>query len=208
MQTVDAAAHEAATSDLNLLRKPSDTEARAGAYRMGHFKIGPLDITIENPAGSSRHPDWPPLQDHYGYIKGTIGADGDHVDCFVKPGTPLDWHGDVYVVDQSSAAGVFDEHKCMLGYDDRAQATKAYLSNFTPGWVLGRVTTFSFEAFDDWLRQGNTTAPVAKTSLARLLRLHKEFTAPTSATSGIAGYGSSSRKRRKPRPLMYAKNAP
>lgn len=41
---VDVAAHDAATSDLNLLRKPTERQAEAGNYRKGHTSVGGLAI--------------------------------------------------------------------------------------------------------------------------------------------------------------------
>lgn len=200
---IDAAAHQAATSDLNLLRKPTEAQARAGNYRMGHAWVAGLDVTIENPAGSRRRAEWPPLAAHYGYVKGTEGADGDHVDLFVRPGTPDDWTGTIYVIDQIDPQGRFDEHKCMLGFDDERQATQTYLANFTPGWRLGPVTAMSLPTFKDWLRDADTTAPAARKIVALGL-LRKEFTQSSSATSGITAYGNTGDGgRRKRRRALY-----
>jgi hypothetical protein len=166
---VDTAAHDAATSDLNLLRKPTPAQAEAGNYRKGHTRVGGLDIAIENPAGSRRKPEWPPMRAHYGYVKRTLGADGDHVDVFVQPGTPEDWAGDVYVIDQTDGNGGFDEHKCCVGFDSQREAVACYMAHFPSDWELGTVTALSLDAFKDWLRDGDTTKPIA--NVASLLRL-------------------------------------
>jgi len=97
---VDAAAHEAATSPRNDLPDPTPAQREAGNYAKGHVRIAGHAISIENPAGSKRRPEWPALKDHYGYFKGTNAKDGDHVDVFVKPGTLEDYAGDVHVVRQ------------------------------------------------------------------------------------------------------------
>jgi hypothetical protein len=97
---VDAAAHEAATSPRNDLPDPTPAQREAGNYAKGHVRIAGHEISIENPAGSKRRPEWPALKDHYGYFKGTNAKDGDAVDVFVKPGTPEDYAGDVHVVRQ------------------------------------------------------------------------------------------------------------
>ena len=167
---IDDAAHQAATSLMNLLPQPTQAQREAGNYKMGHINVAGLDITIENPAGSQRNPDWPAMKDHYGYVKGTDGADGDEVDIFVKPGIPSDWTGSVFVIDQVDADGVFDEHKCMVGYDNEADATASYLSNFTPGWRLGTVTPMSLDEFKAWLASEATSDPVSKASLAALVK--------------------------------------
>jgi len=98
---VDRAAHEAATSPRNDLPEPTAAQKEAGNYAKGHVSIGGHEISIENPAGSRRRPEWPVLRDHYGYLKGTKGADGDQVDVFVKPGTLADYAGPVFVVRQN-----------------------------------------------------------------------------------------------------------
>lgn len=165
---VDAAAHDAATSDLNLLRKPTERQAEAGNYRKGHTRVGGLSIAIENPAGSRRRPAWPPMVAHYGYVKRTAGADGDAVDVFVQPATPNDWDGTVFVIDQTDGEGGFDEHKCMLGYDDQASAMRAYAAHFPDGWEIGPVTALSLAEFKAWLSDGGTTGPLAKLAKVRL----------------------------------------
>lgn len=171
-QYVDTAAHSSATSDLNLLRAPTEGQIRAGTYKKGHWRISGLNITIENPAGSKRRPEWPELTAHYGYVKGTEGADGDQVDVFVKPSTPNDWAGTVYVIDQLAEDGSFDEHKCMIGWKDQDAAEKAYMGNYTKGWKLGKVTAVPWADFKQWLK-GDTTGPMSKslrTSLPALLK--------------------------------------
>ncbi|MGH2343544.1 hypothetical protein ACRC7T_18960, partial [Segnochrobactraceae bacterium EtOH-i3] len=44
----DAAAHEAATSPRNDRPEPTQAQKEAGNYRLGHLKIGGLDISVEN----------------------------------------------------------------------------------------------------------------------------------------------------------------
>ncbi len=51
---VDYAAHDAATSPVNELPEPTQAQKEAGNYQMGHVRIGGLDISVENPAGSTR----------------------------------------------------------------------------------------------------------------------------------------------------------
>ena len=150
--TVDRDAHQAATSTMNDLADPSDAQKRAGNYRMGHTTIAGLDITIENPSGSRRRPEWSPMSDHYGYIRGTVGFDKDHLDVFVKPGTPADYAGPVFVVNQANSAGDFDEHKCMIGWESEETALAGYLSNYTSGQAnrVISVATMSIDEFKSW----------------------------------------------------------
>jgi hypothetical protein len=130
----------------------SPSQLSAGNYKKGHMNINGLDISIENPAGSHRRPEWPPLKHHYGYIKGTVGNDGDQVDVFVKAGISEDYDGHVYVVNQKKADGTFDEHKVMLGWDDPHHAEQAYLENYTPGWDrIMSINKYTFPEFKQWI---------------------------------------------------------
>lgn len=157
---VDVAAHEAATSPRNDLPRPTEAQIQAGVYKKGHVRIAGLDISIENPEGTKRRPEWPTLKSHYGNIRKTEGGDGEQVDVFVKPGTTPDYAGPVFVVDQSKASGEFDEHKTMLGWPDEAAAKAAYAENYTPGWKVGPIRGFrSVDEFRDWLRSADTTKP-------------------------------------------------
>ncbi len=74
----------------------------------------------------------------YGYIRGTKGADDDHIDVFLS--SDIDgWNGrKVFVVDQYNPDGTFDEHKVMLGFNVRDEAFSAYLSNYEKDWGKGR----------------------------------------------------------------------
>lgn len=177
---IDAAAHDAATSPLNLKRTPTEAQAAAGNYPKGHTKVAGLPITIENAAGSRRRPEWPPLTAHYGYVRGTVGADGDHVDVFLRQGTPNDWTGPVFVVDQTDAEGAFDEHKCLIGWTDQRDAERAYLGNYDRGWRLGPVSRMTAEEFRAWVRTGDHTQPLAPALWEKVLSgiLAKALPAP------------------------------
>lgn len=150
--SVDGKAHEAATSTKNDLAHPSDEQKEAGNYKKGHVKVSGLDIAIENPAGSKRRAEWPALKSHYGYLKGTIGYDKDHLDVFIKPGTSLDWSGEVWVVNQLDKNGKFDEHKVMIGFGSFKEAEQAYLENYTPGQRdnVDSLVPMSMDEFKRW----------------------------------------------------------
>jgi Inorganic Pyrophosphatase len=160
--SIDRAAHGAATSLRNDLAEPTARQKHAGNYPKGHLTIGGLSVSIENPAGSKRRPEWPTLRSHYGYIRLTRGADGEQVDCFVRVGTDESWSGPVFVVDQVKLDGSFDEHKVMIGWRSRQKAIAAYLVNFTLGWQLGEVTRLDWADFKAWVETGWQTEPVAE----------------------------------------------
>ena len=135
---------------------PSQAQITAGNYKKGHLLINGLNISIENSAGTKRRPEWPALNHHYGYIRGTTGNDGDHTDCFVRNQISKDYDGDVFVINQNKSDGSFDEHKCMIGWSSEWEAKAAYLENYTKGWSgIGSIKKFSFDEFKQWVRQGN-----------------------------------------------------
>lgn len=153
-------------------RKPTDGQKDAGNYAKGHVRIHGLDVAIENPKGGSRSgvdkggKAWKvTMPAHYGYVKGTEGKDGDHVDVYIgpEPDAPA-----VFVVDQVDAdSGRFDEHKCMLGFRDQTSAVAAYKKAFSDGRGGDRisgVTKMSIPAFKAWLRSGKTKKPLSAES--------------------------------------------
>ncbi len=152
-KSVDRAAAEAA--------KPTEAQADAGNYKKGHVRLGGLGISIENEAGSKRRPEWPALNAHYGYVKGTEGKDGDHLDVFIKPGTPRNYDGPVFVVNQTNAKGGFDEHKAMIGWPNEEAALAAYKENYTPGWdrFTGLGDYADMGEFKRWIKNADLTKP-------------------------------------------------
>lgn len=145
---------------------PTDAQKEAGNYKKGHIKIDGFDITIENPRGSERSGvdaggnAWSvTMNNTYGYIRGTEGVDGDHIDVFLG-----DTGNGVYVVDQVNEDGSFDEHKVMYGFASMDEAKEAYLSNYSPGWKgLGNITGVSKETFKEWIDSSHRkTKPFAE----------------------------------------------
>ena len=146
----------------NTDKNPSQAQKESGNYRKGHIRFGGYNYTIENPQGSYRSgvdengKKWKQkMNNTYGYILGTKGKDGDHLDMFINDKADLDsWNGNVYVVDQVLPDGSFDEHKVMYGFDSEEEARKAYLSNYEQDWQgLGNITGVSKEDFDRWLEK-------------------------------------------------------
>lgn len=145
--------------------EPTEAQKKAGNYKKGHLTFGGYNFTVETPKGTTRSgkdeqgKSWSvTMHDTYGYILGKIGVDGDHIDMFINDAADLDtFDGNVYVVDQvNPESGEFDEHKVMYGYPDEAAATKAYLSNYSPGWKgLGKVTSVPKATFDKWLESSD-----------------------------------------------------
>lgn len=200
---------------------PTAAQAEAGNYRKGHTRIAGLDISIENPAGSTRfgrvdpaevrqraekhtgrvrrdllsaassleagdietgnrtlellgrrqglgetselaRRAWAsPMNSHYGYLRGVVGKDKDHLDVFVRPGTPPEYDGPVHVVNQTTRAGRFDEHKVMLGWPEREDAVRAYADSYSPDALHYKdVVSFdNVDAFKRWLRESDKRKP-------------------------------------------------
>lgn len=146
---------------------PTEAQKDSGNYAMGHVKLQGLDITIENPAGSTRtgvdkngKPWSSQIMHTYGYIKGSTAKDGDHIDVFLGP-QAADGQS-VFVVDQIDPdTGRYDEAKALVGFADGQAALEGYLSNYEAGWRgAGAMTEMSMPEFKAWLAKGNTKKPL------------------------------------------------
>lgn len=113
-----------------------------------------IPLSIENPRGTMRHgPKWTQtMADHYGFIAGTIGADGDEIDAFL--GQDLDSRK-IFVIDQvNPETREFDEHKVVFGFSDIMSAVKGYERNYQKGWTgMGHIQEMSMEEFGQWKQQ-------------------------------------------------------
>lgn len=150
-----------ATASAEVNTEPTEAQKEAGNYKKGHVQVGTFDITIEQPQGSVRKgtdadgKQWESkMNNTYGYIRGAVGVDGDHIDVFLS--NDIDgWNGrKVFVVDQYNPDGSFDEHKVMLGFNDADEAKSDYLANYEKGWEDGRridVTAVNLEDFEKWI---------------------------------------------------------
>lgn len=150
-----------ATASAEVNTEPTEAQKEAGNYKKGHVQVGTFDITIEQPQGSVRKgtdadgKQWEnKMNNTYGYIRGTVGVDGDRIDVFLS--NDIDgWDGrKVFVVDQYNPDGSFDEHKVMLGFNDADEAKGDYLANYERGWENGRridVSAVNLEDFEKWI---------------------------------------------------------
>lgn len=154
-------------------QNPTEAQKEAGNYKKGHVRIGQFNITVENPKGSMRrgtdangNPWETTMQNTYGYIRGTEGVDGDHIDVFLT--NDIDgWNGRrVYIVDQYNEDGTFDEHKVMLGFNDEDDARNAYFANYSDDWANKRkivMTSANLEDFEKWINSSHRkTKPFAE----------------------------------------------
>lgn len=156
--------------------EPTEAQIESGTYAKGHVHWNGLDITIENPRGSTRRgrdnsgKSWScKMRNSYGYIRRNYhdgerhapkGGDGEHVDVFLAK------HPDssvVFVVDQvDPSTGAFDEHKCILGATSKTEAKETYLANYAENWKgCGDITALTLPQFKAWLKNGDLEKPLA-----------------------------------------------
>jgi hypothetical protein len=145
--------------------EPTDAQKEAGNYAKGHLSLHGFNLSIENPKGSTRTgtskkgKKWSSkLRHDYGYIRGTVGKDKDHLDIFIgkKPDSKSVW-----VIDQKNPdTGVFDEHKIILGATSEEDARAIYAANYPKGWKgLQRITATDVDMLKGWIASGKTTKP-------------------------------------------------
>lgn len=174
---------------------PTEAQKKAGNYKMGHVKVGAFDVTIENPKGSERSgtdangKKWSvKMKNTYGYIRGTEGVDGDHIDVFLAEDMDK-WDGKyVFVVDQYNPDGTFDEHKVMLGFNSMEEARSAYLSNYEKGWENGRrivVARIKTDDFQKWVDSSHRkTKPFAHYVIAGAADVSDNEKKPSASKKG------------------------
>lgn len=167
-----------ALADLRAARRatntnPTEAQAEAGNYAKGKVWLHDLEIALENPKGSVRSgvsksgKKWSnTLRHDYGYIKGTVGADKDHLDVFIGPDLDSEY---VVIVNQIDPdTGKLDEHKVMLGFQNEAAATEGYKSNYAKGWQgLGSSCCMTIGQFHTWLETGDMQKPATAPGAAK-----------------------------------------
>lgn len=191
-QTVD---EKIAEEEKKVDANPTEGQKEVGNYKKGHVRIDGYDITIEQPKGSVRRgtdangKQWEQMMNNtYGYIRGTEGVDGDHIDIFLSD-NPTE--GNVYVVDQVNSDGSFDEHKVMYGFNSADEARNAYLSNYEEGWQgLGTITEVSKEEFKKWVESSHRkTKPFAEYKSVNAIGAQNEESADKAMPiQGLQGY--------------------
>lgn len=125
----------------------------------GRIDFRGLPVSIE--AGRSRVREWFNPQDGtqgmsrmtipYGYIRGTMGVDGDQVDVFVGPDHSADT---VYVVHTTKAPDFtgYDEDKCFVGVNSPEEAMRYFLAAYDQPKFFGSMSIFSLDEFKEALK--------------------------------------------------------
>lgn len=112
-------------------------KAHATRRLAGRLKWRGLHISLEHQAGGvrrGRDADGKAWETHmkvpYGYVRGTEGEDGDHLDCFVRE-DGLDTCQDVFVVHTvKPGTREYDEDKCFIGFTSSAQALACFRDHY------------------------------------------------------------------------------
>ena len=178
-----------ANTDIN----PTEAQKEAGNYKKGHVRVGTFDISIEQPKGSVRSgvdangKKWETtMQNTYGYIRGTEGVDGDHIDVFLSD--DIDgWNGRKAFVVEYNEDGSFDEHKVMLGFNEAADAETAYFANYDKDWAKKHktvVTPVNLEDFEKWIGSSHR-----KTKAFAEYKSVKTEDVPQKVESSVSGNG-------------------
>lgn len=146
---------------------PTPAQAEAGNYAKRKVKWRGLEISIENEVGTRRngldaHGNllWSTLMHNaYGYIRRTLGADDEQVDCYLGP--DMEGAQYVYVIHQKQAGDwtSYDEDKSMLGFPSRIEAMAAYMSHYSDPRFLGEVSVLPV---DEFVRRVKQTPKLSK----------------------------------------------
>jgi hypothetical protein len=128
----------------------------AKSVAMGHVDFQGLPISIENAPGTVRHWHSPEGDEGetlmlfaYGYIDGTVGADGGGLDVYVGPDPRAQM---VYIIHQQNPhTGIYDEDKCMVGFPHEQAARMAYQFHFNRPDFAITVSPMSVDHFKRWI---------------------------------------------------------
>lgn len=124
----------------------------SGFPLQGRCKVHGLDISIENRKGSVRRGvdkdghEWKTKMHYaYGYIRGTVGKDKDHLDCYIGPDKKS---CKVFIVHQNDpVTGDYDEDKVMIGWNSAEEAKAAYLKQYDRPGFFGSMHTTDIDTF-------------------------------------------------------------
>lgn len=119
----------------------------------GKVRFQGMTIRIENPRDSVRSgkdkktgKKWSTTLTYpYGCIEGTVGVDGDEVDCFVGPENDAKLAHVIHILNQHT--GDFDEDKVMLGWHDAREAKDALLQNYDGEHFYGSMDSMGMAEF-------------------------------------------------------------
>jgi hypothetical protein len=142
--------------NVKIIKKNSLTYS--GHKLQGRTTFQDFEISIEQRKGSVRtgtDPDgkkWrTKFKYPYGYIKGTVGVDKDHVDCYIGGNEDAE---NAYIIHQNKpTTGRYDEDKIMLGFDSPEKAKKAYEDHYDKPGFFGDMRTVPMDQLGDLLER-------------------------------------------------------
>ncbi len=159
--------------------------AKGGSIRYRTTYAG-LPISIETDTGDVRHWTDPhsgeagqtTMQHPYGYIRGTVGADNEAIDCFLGPKAEV---REAYIIHQLKAPTFteYDEDKIMLGFPSKEAAIRAYLDHYNDPRFLGEVDVWPMDELVSRLK------PSKIPTLAKAVR-HPEYEKESAAIRELA----------------------
>lgn len=137
-----------------IVKSVVDTLAKAQRLLHGKMQAVGMDVSVENRRGSIR--EWinkdtgesgaTRMEHPYGYFKGTLGVDGDHLDCFVGPWLEAP---DVHVITTMKGPDFVDvdEQKCMVGFPDARTAKRVLIKHYDDPRYFGSMESWPVEEF-------------------------------------------------------------
>jgi len=133
--------------------KPVEKAVTFSGFKLqGRTRIHGMSISIENRKGSVRkgkdkdgHEWATKMHFAYGYIRGTVGKDKDHLDCYIGPNKDSE---KVFIIHQNDpSTGKYDEDKVMLGFNSPTEAKEAYLKQYDRPGFFGSMQSVPIDVF-------------------------------------------------------------
>ena len=143
---------------LGIEKTKANSLTYSGHKLQDRMKFQGMDISVENKKGSTREgidEDGQPWKTTfkypYGYIRGTVGVDKDHVDCYIGPNEEAK---DAFIIHQNvPETGKYDEDKVMLGFNSKEDAKKAYEEHYNKDGFFGSMKVVSVDKLKKLLQK-------------------------------------------------------
>jgi hypothetical protein len=135
-------------------RRASKSLTFSGWKLQGRKKVNGMDISIENRKGTTRrgtdkdgHKWSTKMHADYGYVRGSEGPDGDHVDVYLGPNLES---RRVFIIHQNDpVSGKYDEDKCMIGFDTPTDAKALYMKQYDRPGFFGSMDETDIDTFKE-----------------------------------------------------------
>jgi len=148
-----------------------------------HYRIEfqDLPISIENRKGSIRRGEddngkWETKMKYpYGYIRRTVGKDGEQLDCFIGPNKNAEY---VYIIHiKNPKTGKYDEDKAFLGFSSFKQVLRAFKKHYDNweayynGFDVSNIEEFKKKWKNKELSKSHVKAHTRKTKTGEIIYL-------------------------------------